>query len=895
MQLFSIYTFGDVPMMWSVMNGIAAYFNNGAIRASMITFGGLFAIAFYSYKAAAHNTTPGEVMGILFGWVILLSAMAIPTSVVITDIYTGKVQKVDNVPLLISAPYSFISQGSWNVFQNFDTAFQPPSGSYLTVTQNGIVSPIELLISMRNSDAANNINPYLYVNLQGVVADCALGGTILRGPGTGPDTTLDTSTNPINYLAANMRQTGITNWYDASNTSGTVITCASAGAKLQSGFQSFVAGSEIQKVFTSSVKTSSPLTTPYKFSDYQNVHDTYISSISTFQQNAADSAITSLSASTIDYTMKCLGNAQNISSAQNCAYAGAAIASPLEQWKNESAQNASFFSRIMFSSMSIMQFLFLVLTPLVLIIIMLFPMHGIRIMMAYVLFGVWTNSWLIFAAPMNYYIQSQVVDALATTAGPWGGITIGNFQQVYSALSLKLALASDVMASTPLISLAILSGSMFSMNSLAGKWSGEKHSDPGLVSSKSAVNAPISQGSPIQSYNPNSRLGIGTGSAKQSYAFQVGTSRSDTTGNSWTKGTTSMDGKSFTASDGSNNKTTVSVGETEAWEKGQTNSEEQSLAASGFLLSGMEHKNSQMAAQTKKLAQENGVSEDTVRKALNLAVSNELSKKSPKFAADIKGDNGVDAQKNAQGLLDVEAGSYAKGAGVIGSVVSMIPQVGKLGSEGIGKYTPNFRHSAALAYGAKSGLSIQTTNAFEQASGKMHASTKGYGNTFGENQTFSLQTANTNSSGQTVTMDEHAAAMYLNSEVGWSARAAGAANYDKYAHASRSSPEGIAFAEVQATAQYSTKDVLTQKALSANAIETKLNSRSGGAAISGEGIQARVMDENMQADLSISGSGGATTGKPILTAGQLAKKNDIVGGVVSKVGGTLDGTLPHKD
>lgn len=887
MQLFNIYTFGDVPMLWSVLNGIAAYFNNGAIRGSMITFGGLFAIAFYSYKAASHSITPGEVMGVMFGWIVLLSAIAVPTSVVITDIYSGKVQKVDNVPLLISAPYSFISQGAWNVFVSFDTAFQPATGSYLTVTQNGIVSPIELLISMRNSDAANNINPYLYVNLQGVMADCALGGTIARGPGTGPDSTLDTATNPINYLAANMRQTGITNWYDETNTSATVIPCSIAGTKLQTGFQSFVSGTQIQNVFNAGVKTSSPNKAAYKFSDYQTVHNSYISGISSFQQNASDSAITSLSASTIDYTLKCLGNATNISSAQNCAFAGAALASPLEQWKNESVQNASFFSKIMFSSMSIMQFLFLVLTPLVLVIIMLFPMHGIRIMMAYVLFGVWTNSWLIFAAPMNYYIQSQVVDALATTAGPWGGITVGNFQQVYSALSLKLALASDVMASTPLISLAVLSGSMLSLNSLAGKWSGEKHSDPSLVSGKSAVNAPISQGSPSQTYNPNSRLGIGTGSAKQSYAFQVGSSRSDTTGNSWSKAKTSMDGKSFTASDGSNNKTTVSVGETEAWEKGQTSSQEQSLGSSGFILSGMEHKGSAMARQTRKLADANGVTEATIREATNAAISEDLSKRDPNFVSNISGANGAASKSAAEAQVTAAGNLYAKGFGVTGSVVSMIPGIGKVGSEGIGKYTPSFKHSAGLAYGAKNGISTQTTNAFEQASGKMHASTKGFGNTFGEGESYTLQTANTNSSGQTVTMDEHSAAMFLNSEAGWSTRAAGAAKYDQYSHASRNSPEGAAFAEVSATAQYTTSNILTQKALTANAVETKLKSSGGGATISGEGIQANVMDANMKADTSITGSGGNTAGAPSLSPSQLKNKGEIINGVVRKVGGSV--------
>ncbi len=883
MQLFNIYTFGDTPLMWSVMNGIAAYFNNGGIRASMITFGGLFAIAFYSYKVASHNITPGEIMGVLFGWMILLSAIAVPTSVVITDIYTGKVQKVDNVPLLISAPYSFISTGSWNVFQNFDTTFQPATGSYLTVTQNGIVSPIELLISMRNSDAANNIDPYLYVNLQGVVADCALGGTILRGPGTGPDSTLDTAINPISYLAANMRQTGITNWYDAANTSSTVITCASAGAKLQAGFQSLVAGSAIQKVFASSVKSKSPSSAPYQFSDYQNVHSSYISSISSFQQNATDSAITSLSASTIDYTIKCLGNAQNISSSQNCAYAGAAIASPLEQWKNESVQNASFFSRIMFSSMSIMQFLFLVLTPLVLMIIMLFPMHGIRIMMAYVMFGVWTNSWLIFAAPMNYYIQSQIVDALATTAGPWGGITIGNFQQVYSVLSLKLALASDVMASTPLISLAVLTGSMFSMNSLASKWSGEKHSDPSLVSGKSAVNAPISQGSPMQTYNPNSQLGISTGSAKRMHSALVSIGNSETTGNQWSHAETSNKGKTITLSDGTANKTTLTVADVEEFRKGQTSSEENSLKTTGLWLSEHQKNNSQFAAQIKELSKKTGRSEGDVANALNLAVNEKLAQDNPNHVKDLSGANGTKAQGEAKLKQAVAADENSRDVGKISTILAATPVLGKLPGELVGKYAPSFSHSNALAYGASRGLSTSITNAFEQSAAKLQASTDGHGSVFSVGKSGALQTVKSSGETRSVQMDEHALAISYNSPNNNSQRMALVDQYNKYANAKRGSAEQIAFDNVKNSVGYSGNE-LTRRALIATYTNDDLGVKPKGADFTLNEIQSDAKTHVEEANERIKGSNGnqgSKGGPPVLSPEQTRFKADTASGVLN--------------
>lgn len=71
-------------------------------------------------------------------------------------------------------------------------------------------------------------------------------------------------------------------------------------------------------------------------------------------------------------------------------------------------------------------------------------------------------------------------------------LTLGNFAQIYyDVLASRLSVASDMLAATPLVSLAMLTGSAMAVTSLAGRWSGRDHVDEKQTSPDIMRNGPI--------------------------------------------------------------------------------------------------------------------------------------------------------------------------------------------------------------------------------------------------------------------------------------------------------------------------------------------------------------------------------------------------------------------
>ena len=530
--MWQIYVYGDVDLFWTVLNGVSAFFSNTGLLNSAALVGGLIGLTVVLLGHSTYSTDIGSTMKMAGIWGLLVSALFITASVSVTDVYTSRIRTIDNVPILVAAPASLFTTGAWKIAQIEDTAFQSTSGSYLTVSQNGIVQPLQILLSLYNNNFAVAQDPYLYRTLGQVLTDCSQGGLITRGASG-----IDGSPDVISYLTANLRQTGFTSIYNAANPTGTVQSCAYAATYLSTGFDNYlsgtgsqyVAGKPIKNIISNGVPNSSGTNaagTSYSIADYDNVFGTLMSSLTGLQQNSSQSAKNILSAQTVDYTLNCLQQEGQIASGKNCAYAGLITADNITQMQNEMVMSGNVWQKVMFSTMSVMQYLFFALGPITFILAILLPHHSLKMISGYLIFGAWTSSFLMFSAPMSYFLQSQVISAIKATIESGHGLNLMNYGSSVQAITTNLAIASDLMASTPLIALAILSGSFFSLNSIASKMSGEAHSDPSLVSNKIASNAAMSQGTPSQSFNPNSGLSISSGATGVKVAAQYSGSQS---------------------------------------------------------------------------------------------------------------------------------------------------------------------------------------------------------------------------------------------------------------------------------------------------------------------------------------------------------------------------------
>ncbi|MBU2766704.1 conjugal transfer protein TraG [Acidithiobacillus ferrivorans] len=157
------------------------------------------------------------------------------------------------------------------------------------------------------------------------------------------------------------------------------------------------------------------------------------------------------------------------------------IAPGMAAQEANNAGAASAFEANVIPMMTILQFLFFALAPLVAVVIAFMGAQGAGIYMKYVMFGIWTQSWLPVVAIINDYAQYISQNSFtnmisATTPGSTNPAVLTHFvlmPQVFSAAQLALSNANMMVSMTPILTLAILTGSFMAMTQM-GKMMGSE-------------------------------------------------------------------------------------------------------------------------------------------------------------------------------------------------------------------------------------------------------------------------------------------------------------------------------------------------------------------------------------------------------------------------------------
>lgn len=487
------------------------------------------------------------------------------------------------------------------------------------------------------------------------MADCVPGGTLKL-----PD--VMTARDLIGTVTANYRQTGLTTWYNSSVSGGMEdIGCADAASKLTTAFQNSYnvvsTSSPVSTILSKAAGTQEGKT--YTFNDYQLIYDSLVkgaftSANAALGQTAAEAATTSLTASTISYALECMKELASVKNQSLCEAAGLINSDAMEQFKNDSVQNANFFTSIMYSSMAFMTFLFFALSPIVIVVCLIWPMHAVKLFMAYMMFGMWVSSWAVFYAPMGFFIQNEVQNVFAAYAKSGDPFTLANFSSVYADLSTKLAVASNAIATIPLLALALLSGSFFSINSIASRFSGEAHSDPSQMSNRLRSNAALEQGAPERTQNTFNHVSTAAGSKQMEVSMSMTDSILDSSAKSWGLKDVAMSKTGVSWKDAQNNTHTVATSELQKW--GHDFDKAKSIGAAARGIAASEVLNETETKNLSKFAAENQLSENNARSfAGNLAFLNAQRKHDKEDVAGmLAGEYGTAEQDKAKGYLRAE-------------------------------------------------------------------------------------------------------------------------------------------------------------------------------------------------------------------------------------------------
>ncbi|WP_431798240.1 conjugal transfer protein TraG N-terminal domain-containing protein (plasmid) [Cupriavidus metallidurans] len=491
---FNIYVVGDPSSFYAALNAVAMILNQQGFLNSTFLVGGLVALIsgiLYMIGKQSDGPVPGAMgpVSALFGFFAVVWTTTIPTSVLVNDIYTGNVARVDNVPMIISLPASAFTTASHKLFQLSNTAFQSVNGSYMAVTSDGFVTPLKLLYSLRRG--FDNADVFLSASIRTFILDCTPNATSFSMDA------MKSSANSLNYILTHARDNGITTYWNTANPQGQSLSCNESAALIsQDANVRFLNGTNrgLKELINKNMKEKSPTGNAWGQSDVEDVLQNVLpggwktaTDTLGMAQSSRDFMINALTYNTIANTFNCMSSNTDQGSFNQC---NVQLTQAFEQSRTDSAAAGSFFSKTMMPAMVFMQLMFFSFAPLVIIYGVMKGGGALGMYIKYLLFGIWTSSWLPFSAVIQMYIQNDVAEKLSQIDS--GMLTLSNFPAIYyDILATRLSVASDMLAATPLVSLAMLTGTAMSMASLAGRWSGRDHVDEKQTSPDIVRNGPI--------------------------------------------------------------------------------------------------------------------------------------------------------------------------------------------------------------------------------------------------------------------------------------------------------------------------------------------------------------------------------------------------------------------
>ena len=537
---FTLYTYGDVYMFYNVLNAVAMVFNssmfNPSSGAGAFLLGGLVSLIFLLFQTIAHpSSSTFRPANMMFLFLFFFAGVNIKTTVNIEDIFTGTVSSVSNIPIFLAAPAGIISAAANGLTTNVETAFNTPapgtSFNSISLGAEGFENPLRLLMAIRcnsgSSLAEKNCParsfPYVTRSLQLFLLYCAIPNPSFA------QASFDTATNIVGYITTLSNLGGLTTYYSVASPQGVGMDCSTAATTISTDVANLFNGTNLQTmdhiVYQNMIGSEPGQTKPASWgmwgtSDVTNSFNSITNGSAS--QMAAQGAQTYMTnqifMDSLNNTWKCSSSTGSINEFNTCID-GITQRDALDKMKVDDSAAGSIFAQTMFPAMNLLLMLFYGFSPLVALVAMMRmgDGSGMKVVGSYFLFGAWTQSWTPVAAIINYYMQMLAGQAAWAAGQTANGLVIQNEHMFYEALGMKIALGANMLAATPILTMALLSGSMFALTSTVSAIAGKDKVDESLAAPSLAQGNAVTQvgaHNKMNPYNTTETAGhLGTGGA----------------------------------------------------------------------------------------------------------------------------------------------------------------------------------------------------------------------------------------------------------------------------------------------------------------------------------------------------------------------------------------------
>ncbi|GAA5143249.1 conjugal transfer protein TraG N-terminal domain-containing protein [Thalassotalea piscium] len=560
MNTIQIFTFGQLQTFKAVLEALAAMFdpNNteffislgglgagaGALLAGMLAILGLFG----AYLSQAKVNGSGPIVSLLIYVVVCVPKVP---NVWLTDLYTGQTEVVQNVPIGIATMGYAMSTISKQLIEVFEQEYSVPGiiggKDYLSsmTNGNGFLSPLKLMMSLRKS-VLEPAPKHLIFNVASYTKYC-LNKKILDEPTNPPHFNrleLRTSADPISYFFdANIISDTFSETMDPGTGVAGVGTCYDLRTTLMANgpgglayyltdpaaFGTYAYGvlmmadeSETDKCAYLMDNGGTCTSKTQALTDTNQLLSSILGS-----QNNSNRYMQIRLMEDINHAMGTAGDMDS----QTVANIATTMSYNKELARMQETIEGETFLHFMIPAMNALTYLFYALFPLAMIVMVSKGGQAFVYFGGYMLFGLWVYSWIPVATVINFSTIASVMDAFNVMGNTIPLSIDSNYFYIQQAMD-AVAVGSNLLAATPIITLAVISGSIFAMTSIASSAA----NPTGAASKAASLNTPSPHNAPPL-INANAAAmatdSAGYGTLGSSHALKSLDNMSVSTGQSW--------------------------------------------------------------------------------------------------------------------------------------------------------------------------------------------------------------------------------------------------------------------------------------------------------------------------------------------------------------------------
>lgn len=465
---FTIYTISDPATVGSVMTSMAMFFGQDDWVGTLIKLGLIISLLVILAKGVLARE--GLRLDVLLLQLVAIWVMFIPTTTVTIEQFDNNapVRVVDDVPYAIALPGAVAGAFALYMTNKIETVMSGVDGKY--IKPSGEIDPFApakalMRIATAPLDPARHVDINLIQTLHNAAAVC--------GDEKLPSVKFEHEKDGFKKFADSLTKDGIVVIYNDqfpyadSIGAGELVTCDVARGEIMN-VSSQLAANNLAS-FDKTLNGIAETTMGTRYSD---------NSVGTTNTNTWDDLLPILNRvgpAKAQLDSLAVANVMSYSVlSQMARNSKTALDEVMEiqrdtglfQWAKDESMQALMVSATAPKFMDILFFIFIAATPIVMFVVVANPAQGIKVAGAYVMFGLWTQSWIPMMAIISGWYQAEIKNF--SSPGVYG-LTPEYLSALMRHVSTSTIAASNMLQSAPYMMFAIMTGSMFAMSSMVSK------------------------------------------------------------------------------------------------------------------------------------------------------------------------------------------------------------------------------------------------------------------------------------------------------------------------------------------------------------------------------------------------------------------------------------------